>query len=201
MMKNFLNRKKVAVLLIVLSVGMVASFCLLRAKGGCEASLNVHFVCPSGKVSVIMGELNDDAFPAHVLAVYRRNVVDIQTADDVVCAAVVKPKLVRQSYRQAKWDAEVRLSARADSLKFADAVLQACRQCVCDFVHAQNRGFEERSLAQQKGWIRRLENQMKAGGDNASIVAAYSNEVKQLECSRRIVAENFIVMDICDGNR
>ena len=75
-------------------------------------------------------------------------------------------------------------------------MLKASLSAVEDFVRTHNERFEQESLAQQKGRISKLQNKIKAKGGDPALAEMLSNEVRQVEISRKIVADNLIRMTI-----
>ena len=189
--------KKSLVACMVSLCAITVAFCVFVVPDAdVRAQCKVSFSCPSGQEQCLTKELLCEAFPVKVQMSYRKLKPNASASDEDVREAMGRPRITQQKYQDERWTAVVVFTAHAKTKEIADAVLRASLSAVKDFVQAHNEAFEQESLAQQKGKISKLQNKIKANGEDPVLVEILSNEVRQVEISRKIVADNLIRMRI-----
>ena len=191
-----MSKKSLMVCAVSLCAITVAICVFVVSDSDVRAKQEVAFSCPSGQEQYLTKKLLSETLSAKVLISYRKLNPNASVSDEDVRKAMERPKISRQNYKDARWTAVVVFAAYAKTQKFADAVLKASLCAVEDFVRTHNERFEQESLAQQKGRISKLQNKIKAKGGDPALAEILSNEVRQVEISRKIVADNLIRMTI-----
>ena len=194
--KNTMNKKSLWTFAALLFALSVVVFVFVVSDANAKAQCEVNFSCPSGQESDLIKELLSTAFPTKVLMVYRKQCLASSASDGNVRRAIVRPKISQQNYQDGRWSANVVFAAHAKTQGEAESVLNAALRTIEDFVHDRNVRFEEESLAQQRGRVSKLKNKITTRGSDPALVAALSNEVRQIEVSRKIVVDNLMTMNV-----
>ena len=189
-----MNKKSLLAFAASLCALLVVVFAFVVPDANAKAQCEVNFSCPSGQEPYLTKELLSTTFPEKVLMSYRKHYPASTASDEAVRKAIGRPKIGRQNYQNARWSANVVFVAHAKTQGEAEAVLNASLRTIEGFVHDRNARFEDESLAQQRGRIIKLKNKIMTRGGDPALVAALSNEVRQIEVSRKIVADNLISM-------
>ena len=189
--------KKSLMACMVSLCAITVTFCVFVVPDAdVRARCEVSFSCPSGQEQCLTKELLSEAFPAKVQMSYGKLKPNASASDGAVREAMGRPRITQQKYRDARWTAVVVFTAHAKTQEMVDAVLKASLSAAEDFVQAHNERFEREGLAQQKGKISKLQRKIKAKGEDPILAEMLSNEVRQVEISRKIVADNLIRMTI-----
>ena len=194
--KNIMSKKSLVACMVPLCAITIALCVFVVPDADVRVKQEVAFSCPSGQEQYLTKELLSEAFSVKVQMSYRKLTLNASPTDKAVREAVGRPKITQQNYRDARWSAVVVFTAHAKTQEIADAVLRASLSAVKDLVRTHNEVFEQESLAQQKGKISKLQNKIKAKGEDPVLAEILSNEVRQVEISRKIVADNLIRMTI-----